>query len=107
MEHNILFSNPLLIVSLSLYSIVFVLEDHKIVFSGKALLREDNLVLTKTFDQISSLIDGLVECEKIKKFPSPALNVSINVHRHLLEMVRHPGYISTTFEEGRGRLNST
>ena len=73
-----------------------------LMFSGKALLCEDNLVVAKKFDHISRIIDGLLDCENIKKFPSPTLNVSINVHRHLLEMVRHPGYISTTFDECRG-----
>ena len=71
-------------------------------FLGKALLCEDNLVVAKKFDHVSKIIDALLDNEKIKKFPLPTLNVSINVHRHLLEMVRHPGYISTTFDECKG-----
>ena len=71
-------------------------------FSGKKLLCEDSLVVAKEFDLISKVIDELLESDDIRRFPSPALHVSINVHRHLLEMVRHPGYISTTFDEYRG-----
>ncbi|XP_028403350.1 bromodomain-containing protein C631.02-like [Dendronephthya gigantea] len=77
----------------------------ELVEKGKGLLCEDNLVVSKKFDHISRVIDELLLSDNVNKFPSPTLQVSINVHRHLLEMVRHPGYISTTFDECRASRN--
>ena len=69
-----------------------------IVLLGKELLTEDSLVVTKDFDGIVTSMDEILENKKINNFVLPTLRVAVNVHRHLLEMVRHPGYISSKFD---------
>ena len=69
---------------------------------GQALLAEDSLVVARDFQGLVKEMDGLIRSKRINNFVSPTLQVSVNVHHHLLEMVKHPGYISSTFDDFTG-----
>lgn len=69
-----------------------------LVGQGKALLGKDSLVMAKEFDGLVQSMDEILENKKIKTIVLPTLQVSVHVHRNLLEMVRHPGYISSKFD---------